>query len=163
MLIGRYREVFAEVGVDPSLAEPFNARYQHALGDTVVYRDDSLNVVKALHGRVKQYVVSNGTVVAQTKKLERSHLGEWMDGVFLSDELGAEKPSPLFFEKVFAALGNVPKGEMLIVGDSLTSDMAGGIAAGIPTCWYNPQSLPRPADMAIAFEIQNLQQIYELL
>ena len=52
VLIGRYREFFAEVGVDPSLAEPFNARYQHALGDTVVYRDDSLNVVKALlaHG-----------------------------------------------------------------------------------------------------------------
>ena len=44
VLIGRYREFFAEVGVDPSLAEPFNARYQHALGDTVVYRDDSLNV-----------------------------------------------------------------------------------------------------------------------
>ena len=52
---------------------------------------------------------------------------------------------------------------MLIVGDSLTSDMQGGLNAGVPTCWYNPQSLPRPADMAIAFEIQNLQQIYELL
>ena len=163
VLIGRYREFFAEVGVDPSLAEPFNARYQHALGDTVVYRDDSLNVVKALHGRVKQYVVSNGTIVAQTKKLERSGLGRWMNGIFLSEQLGAEKPNPAFFEKVFAALTDIPKEDMLIVGDSLTSDMKGGLMAGIPTCWYNSQSLPRPADMAIAFEIQNLQQVYDLL
>ena len=163
VLIGRFREFFSELGIDPELAEPFNARYQHALGDTVVYRDDSLDIVKALHGQVKQYVVSNGTVVAQTKKLQRSHLGEWMDGVFLSEQLGAEKPSPAFFEKVFAALPDLQKEDMLIVGDSLTSDMKGGLLAGIPTCWYNPSRLPRPADMAIAFEIQNLQQIYELL
>ena len=163
VLVGRYRDFFSEIGVDPSLAETFNARYQVALGDTVVYRDDSLEIVKALHGKVKQYVVSNGTVVAQTRKLERSGLGRWMDGIFLSEQLGAEKPSPRFFEQVFAALPDIPKEDMLIVGDSLTSDMQGGLNAGVPTCWYNPQSLPRPADMAIAFEIQNLQQIYELL
>ena len=163
VLVGRYRDFFSEIGVDPSLAETFNARYQIALGDTVVYRDDSLNLVKSLHGKVKQYVVSNGTVVAQTRKLERSGLGRWMDGIFLSEQLGAEKPSPRFFEQVFAALPDIPPSDMLIVGDSLTSDMQGGLTAGIPTCWYNPQSLPRPADMAIAFEIQNLQQIYELL
>ncbi len=163
VLVGRYRDFFSELGIDPALAEPFNARYQVALGDTVAYRDDSLEIVKALHGRVKQYVVSNGTVIAQTKKLERSHLGEWMDGIFLSEQLGAEKPSPAFFEKVFAALPDIPKVDMLIVGDSLTSDMKGGIAAGIPTCWYNPFRLPRPADMAIDFEIQDLRQIYDLL
>ena len=163
VLIGRYREFFAEVGVDPSLAEPFNARYQHALGDTVVYRDDSLNVVKALHERVKQYVVSNGTIVAQTKKLQRSHLGEWMDGVFLSEELGAEKPSPAFFDQVFAALPDLNKADMLLVGDSLTSDMRGGLLAGIPTCWYNPNRLPRPADMAMDYEIQDLHQVLSLL
>ena len=163
VLVGRYRDFFSELGIDTALAAPFNARYQIALGDTVVYRDDSLQIVKALHGRMKQYVVSNGTVIAQTKKLERSHLGEWMDGIFLSERLGAEKPSPQFFRQVFAALPDILPSDMLIVGDSLTSDMQGGLTAGIPTCWYNPQSLPRPADMALAFEIQNLQQIYELL
>ena len=112
VLISRFREFFTELGVGPELAEPFNAKYQHALGDAVVYRDDSLAIVKSLHGRVKQYVVSNGTVVAQTKKLERSGLGQWMDGIFLSEELGAEKPSPAFFEKVFAALPDLsPPGD----------------------------------------------------
>ena len=163
VLTGRFRAFFKELGLDPDLSEAFNAKFQLALGDTMVYRDDSLSIVKALRGRVRQYVVSNGTVVAQTKKLQRSHLGEWMDGVFLSEQLGAEKPSPRFFEQVFAALPDIRREEMLIVGDSLTSDMQGGLNAGVPTCWYNPSRLPRPADMAIAFEIQNLQQIYELL
>ena len=163
VLIGRFREFFSELGLDPDLAEPFNARYQLALGDTVVHRDDSLKIVKALHGRVKQYVVSNGTIVAQTKKLQRSHLGEWMDGVFLSEELGAEKPSPAFFEKVFAELPDLNREDMLLVGDSLTSDMKGGLLAGIPTCWYNPNRLPRPADMTIDYEIQDLHQVFDLL
>ena len=163
VLVSRYRDFFSELGIDTALAEPFNARYQVCLGDTVAYRDDSLNVVKSLRGRVKQYAVSNGTVIAQTKKLQRSHLGEWMDGVFLSEQLGAEKPSLRFFEKVFAALPDVPKSDMLIVGDSLTSDMAGGLAAGIPTCWYNPEGLPRPEGMAIDYEIRDLHQIYALL
>ena len=163
VLVGRFRDFFSELGIDTALAEPFNARYQVSLGDTVAYRDDSLSIVKGLRGRVRQYVVSNGTVIAQTKKLERSHLGEWMDGVFLSEQLGAEKPSPLFFEKVFAAVPDLAREEMLIVGDSLTSDMKGGIDNRIPTCWYNPKGLPRPADMAIDFEIQDLHQIYDLL
>ena len=163
VLVGRFREFFRELGMDPALAEPFNARYQVALGDTIVYRDDSLEIVKALHGRAKQFVVSNGTVIAQRAKLQRSHLGQWMDGVFLSEDLGAEKPSPRFFEQVFVALPNIPKSEMLIVGDSLTSDMAGGLAAGIPTCWYNPRGLPKPEEMAIDYEIADLHQIFDLL
>ena len=163
VLIGRFREFFTELGLDANLAEAFNARFQLALGDTVVYRDDSLEIVKSLYGRVKQYVVSNGTVIAQTKKLERSGLGRWMDGVFLSEELGAEKPSPAFFQKVFAVLPDLSPADMLIVGDSLTSDMKGGLQAGIPTCWYNPNRLPRPADMAIDHEIQDLHEIFELL
>lgn len=163
VLVGRYRDFFRELGIDPALAEPFNDRYQIALGDTVVYRDDSLNLVKSLHGRVKQYVVSNGTIIAQTRKLERSGLGRWMDGVFLSEQLGAEKPSPKFFEKVFAALPGVDKKDMLIVGDSLTSDMKGGLDAGIPTCWYNPRRLPRPRGMAFDHEITDLNQILDLI
>lgn len=98
-----------------------------------VYRDDSYEIVKSLRGKVRQCVVSNGTVVAQTKKLTRSGLGALMDGVFLSEQLGAEKPKKEFFDQVFAAIGPVEKSETMIVGDSLTSDIRGGDNAGIVT------------------------------
>ena len=63
------------------MAEVFNERYQLCLGDTIVFRDDSYEIVKSLRGKVKQYVVSNGTVVAQEKKLRLSGLGELMDSI----------------------------------------------------------------------------------
>ena len=72
MLVGRFEEFFAEEGIDVSLAPQFNDAYQLRLGDTIVYRDDSYEIVRSLRGKVRQCVVSNGTVVAQTKKLTRS-------------------------------------------------------------------------------------------
>ena len=95
---------FETEGLDVTAAPAFNERYQVCLGDTIVFRDDSYEIVKSLRGRVKQYVVSNGTVLAQTKKLRLSGLGELMDGIFLSEELGAEKPNAAFFDQVFEAI-----------------------------------------------------------
>ena len=163
VLVGRFETFFAEIGIDPALAGPFNARYQLCLGDTIVFRDDSLEIVRTLRGKVRQYVVSNGTVAAQTKKLKRSGLGALMDGVFLSEEVGAEKPSARFFEPVFAAVGPVPKREILIVGDSLTSDILGGRRAGIVTCWYNPSGAAAPDPGLIDHEIRNLHEVFALL
>ena len=163
VLIGRFRQFFSEYGIDPAVSVPFNDRYQLCLGDTIVYRDDCLRLLDFLKGKVKQYVVSNGTVIAQTKKLERSGIGIRMDGVFLSEALGAEKPSPAFFEKVFDAIGPVDRRDVMIVGDSLTSDMQGGMNAGIVTCWYNPDGKPVPQAYRIDHVIKNLWELLPLL
>lgn len=163
ILVGRFRDFFAIAGVDQGLAEEFNERYQVSLGDTIVFRDDSYEIVSALRGRVRQYVVSNGTVRAQEKKLRLSGLGALMDGVFLSEQLGTEKPDPGFFDQVFAAIAPVDKARTMIVGDSLTSDIQGGVNAGIVTCWYNPGGQARPAGMRIDHEITDLHEVYTLL
>lgn len=163
VLLGRFEEFFRQMDIDPDLAPVFNARYQVALGDTVVYRDDSLAIVKALRGKVKQYVVSNGTVIAQSKKLRLSGLGEEMDGIFLSEELGIEKPSVGFFHKVFAAIDSVPRDQVLIIGDSLTSDIRGGNNAGIKTCWVNPKHAPRNPEIHVDYEIEALSQLEDQL
>ena len=82
VLVGRFIEFFEEEGIDISIAQEFNEKYQLRLGDTIVYCDDSLDIIRSLQGKVKQYVVSNGTVAAQTKKLRLSGIGEVMDGIF---------------------------------------------------------------------------------
>ena len=145
------------------MAEAFNESYQLCLGDTIVFRDDSYEIVKSLRGKVKQYVVSNGTVVAQEKKLRLSGLGELMDGIFLSEALGVEKPNVEFFERMFETIGPVEKDQVLIVGDSLTSDIRGGNNAGIKTCWYNPDHKERYADVKIDYEIADLHEIYDII
>ena len=161
LLVGRFRDFFEKEGIDSSLAAEFNEKYQLRLGDTIVYCDDSLEIVKSLRGKVKQYVVSNGTVIAQTKKLRLSGLGELMDGIFLSEELGVEKPSVRFFDQVFAKIGPVDRSEVMIVGDSLTGDIRGGNNAGILTCWYNPEHLT--PKYPSRFEVSALEQLKGLL
>lgn len=163
LLVGRFRDFFEKEGIDSSLAAEFNEKYQLRLGDTIVYCDDSLEIVKSLRGKVKQYVVSNGTVIAQTKKLRLSGLGELMDGFFLSEELGVEKPSVRFFDQVFAKIGPVDRSEVMIVGDSLTGDIRGGNNAGILTCWYNPEGTAAKEAVRIDHEIRDLHEVYVLL
>lgn len=163
VLVGRFVDFFAAEELDTSIAPEFNKAYQLSLGDTIVFCDDGYNIVKSLKGKVKQYAVSNGTVVAQTKKLRLSGLGELFDGVFLSEDLGVEKPNEEFFDKVFADIGPVNKEEVVIIGDSLTSDIRGGNNAGILTCWYNPSKVICNGDYKIDYEISDLHEIYDIL
>ena len=162
VLTGRFYEFFGKYHLDTALVPAFNEQYQLALGDTVCFHDNALEVVKSLSGRVEQYVVTNGTRVAQERKLANSGLGAMMDGIFISELLGAEKPSPVFFDAVWASIGKRPAEEVLIVGDSLTSDMRGGNNVGIPCCWYNPANKPLPADLHIDYHIQNLRQVLDI-
>ena len=163
VLVGRFREFFAGEGLSPDLARPFNARYQEKLGDTVRFQDGADKLVARLRGRVRQYAATNGTRVAQERKLRRSGLDRQLDGVFISELLGAEKPSPAFFDQVLAAIGPVDRRRVLMVGDSLTSDMAGGLGAGLRCCWYNPQKLPVPPDLALDYVISDLNEVEGLL
>ena len=163
ILVGRFRDFFETEGLDSTVAAEFNEKYQLGLGDTIVFRDDSYNIVKSFRGKIKQYVVSNGTVTAQNKKLHRSGLGELMDGIFLSEELGVEKPDLLFFEKVFEKIQMTDKSQIMIVGDSLTSDIQGGNNAGIITCWYNPERKSYRGDLRIDYEITDLHEIYGII
>jgi len=162
VLTGRFYEFFRKYNLDTSLVSAFNDQYQLALGDTVCFHDNAYELVKSLSGRVEQYVVTNGTRVAQERKLANSGLGAMMNGIFISELLGAEKPSPAFFDAVWARIGRRPADEVLIVGDSLTSDMRGGNNAGILCCWYNPAGKPLPKELRIDYDIRNLQQVSDI-
>ena len=161
ILVRRFADFFASEGLDASKAPEFNEQYQVRLGDTVVFCDDSYELLSSLRGRVKQYAVSNGTVVAQTRKLRRSGFDRLLDGVFLSEELGYEKPATEFFDRVFAAIGE--PGRVLIIGDSLTSDITGGNRAGIRTCWYNPKGEPNLTAAHADYEIRDLHGILDII
>ena len=163
VLVGRFKEFFKSEGIDIPVVEEFNSLYQLRLGDTIVYHDDSLEIIKSLQGRVRQYVVSNGTVEAQSKKLRLSGLGELVDGIFLSEHIGVEKPNIEFFDKVLEEIKPADRSSILIVGDSLTSDIQGGNNAGIVTCWYNPLGDKAPDKYRIDYEISDLHQIYEII
>ena len=124
---------------------------------------DTMEAAQALRGKVKQYAVTNGTRIAQERKLKGSGLAELLDGVFISEILGVEKPGIGFFQQVWEKIGTYAPDEVMIVGDSLTSDIQGGNNAGILCCWFNPKGAPAPENLRIDYNIQTLSQILDLI
>lgn len=163
VLVGRFREFFETEGLPVKHAESFNKEYQVRLGDTIVFCDNAFELLQKYKGQIKQYAVTNGTKVAQDRKLKNSKLDTLFDGIFISDVLGVEKPNKEFFDKVFEAIGNYEKDEVIIVGDSLTSDIKGGNNAGILTAWYNPKRIENAKNVNIDFQISNLWEIEQIL
>ena len=163
VLRGRFEEFFAAYGLNTDCVDDFNARYQVRLGETVVFNDNGKELVQRLRGKVKQYAVTNGTLVAQRGKLKNSGLDQLLDDVFISDVIGVEKPGIGFFDAVFAAIGNYEPDEVLIVGDSLTSDIQGGNNAGILCGWYNPGGEPVPDGLRVDYDIRDLNAVEIIL
>ena len=128
-----------------------------------MFFDGAPEVIKTLKGRVLQCAVTNGTRTAQRRKLALAGMDRIFDHIFISDDLGAEKPGRAFFDRVFETIGPHSRQETLIVGDSLSSDIRGGVDAGIRTCWYNPWGRVNTFGLPIDYEITHLSQVPEIV
>ena len=159
MFVERFEEFFKGEGLNTEIAGKFNEAYQLALGDTIVFNDDAYNIINEQKKDSKIIIVTNGTAVAQEKKLELSGIKELADYIFISEVVGYEKPGIKFFENVFSKAGITDLSEALIIGDSLTSDIQGGINAGIDTCWYNPDNIENDSMLEPTYIISNLQEL----
>lgn len=155
----RFEEFLSVCQVDSSVAQEFSQCYMQHLGDTISFNPNARETLAALKGKVKQYIVTNGATLSQNAKIKGSGIGAYMDGVFISQEVGFDKPEKEFFDGVFSVLGSVDRSRVLIVGDSLTTDMPGGVNAGIKTCWYNPEGKKDPYGLTLDYEIQDLWEV----
>ena len=163
ILVGRFREFFQLMGLDTTVAAAFNDDYQLTLGDYPIFMEHALDVLKQEKGKYLLVAVTNGTKIAQTKKLRMTGLDEIFDVVLISEEVGIEKPNVAFFDHVFREIGLSDKSEALIIGDSLTSDMQGGIFAGIDTCWFNPKHSQNTSGIPVTYEIDDLRKLEKIL
>lgn len=163
VLRGRFEEFFKSEGIDFDKIDEFNLEYQYRLGDKIFFCDNGLETVQSLKGKVKQYAVTNGTYVAQSRKLKESGLDKIFDGVFISDKVGYEKPSIEFFDAVQSEIGEFKSDEVMIIGDSLTSDIKGGNNAGILCCWYNPKNGKNKNNLKVDYEIKDISEILDIV
>ncbi len=83
-------------------------------------------------------------------------------GLFISDEIGIDKPAPRYFDAVKRGIPDFDASKSLVIGDSITSDMRGGIDAGIDVCWFNPKGLPVPQNMQLDYIIDDLDKLYDI-
>lgn len=139
--VRRFREFLAEMHC-PADAERIAETYERTLGTKHFLLPGAAEACRKLSGRIPMYVITNGLEPVQKCRLAESGITSWFDGVFISGQIGAEKPSKAFFDAVEAQLGPLDRARTLVIGDSLTSDIAGAVNAGMDSLWI---SRGRPA------------------
>ena len=122
-----------------------------------------LDVLRELSEVATLAIVSNGAQKVQTRRLAESGVMNFMEDVFISEKMGCEKPSARIFDAALRALGVENREHVLMVGDSLSSDIQGGSNAGLDTCWYNPNHAENPGKVIPTYEISSLEELYPLV
>ena len=162
VLTGRFAALFAErnIACDPEAIQPAYERYL-CIGHYFLLGAQAL--LDALYGKYRLYIASNGNLQVQKSRIESADLARYMDDIFISELIGFNKPSREFFERCFAQIPDFKRDETVMIGDSLTSDIRGGINAGIRTIWYNPLHRENKMDFAPDAEVDALGGIPALL
>jgi 2-haloacid dehalogenase len=144
-------------------ANELNLAYVEQLGLCTDLIDGAYEVLETVSKRSRIAIVTNGLEAVQRSRLIHSTIHSFISELIISEEVGAAKPHPAFFDAAFSRTGNPEKSDVLIIGDSLTSDMQGGVDYGIDTCWYNPGGEARPENLSITHEIRQLREVLKII
>ncbi len=134
--VGRFKEFLNAIGsdIDP---EKMAARYIEELSNGKMLLDGALPLCQKLSRKYDMYIITNGNSYIQKKRFWGSGLEPYFKNVFISEDMGAKKPDKAYFDKVLAEVSEKDKSKICIIGDSMSSDILGGINAGIDTCFFN--------------------------
>ena len=159
----RFELLFEAIEVDLDAAA-FSERYLTYLSEGTYLIEGAETVVKSLHDRgVGLVLITNGLKEVQRPRVNGSTIGSYFTDLVVSDEVGAAKPDRRIFEIAFEKMGSPRNEDVLMVGDSLTSDIRGGNAAEIDTCWFNPTKRVCDQDVEIRYEITRLGELLDVV
>lgn len=163
VLYGRFTRLFSELGVHAS-PENTQRRYEKYLGMEYDFLPGGKELLEEFKkcGKYRLYMATNGIPEVQKPRIQNSGVGEYFSGIFISEEIGYSKPDVRFFERCFERIDGFKNDEAIIVGDSLSSDIKGGINAGIKTCHFNPKNKPYH-DIKPDYKINKLSELIPLL
>ena len=162
VLVGRYAVLLQELGVDEDPVK-LARTYEKCLSQGHLFLPGAVETLERLFGNYKLYIISNGTSHVQAGRLKSADISRFFEKIFISQDVGVNKPDKEFFDRCIAQIPGFQKEKALIVGDSLTSDILGGINAGIATCWVNPNHLPGREDIPADYQIEGIHQLESLL
>ena len=152
-----FKEIHLEKEVD---FQALDDEYRYFLSQSYELMPEALETLVELKEKgYEMYIVTNGATEVSRPRIEHSGLAPFFHQIFVSEELGANKPDKAFFESVFQQVKDSDKKEFVIIGDSLTSDILGGKNAGIGTIWYNPTEQKRDKALLPDVEIHRLSEI----
>lgn len=163
VLISRFVETFKELGLARECRNTADLYEQYLHNGFYVIDNAECVLQKLQQLKCRLYLVSNGVLSIQNSRMRGSGMDKYFLRRFVSEEVGYPKPRKEYFDYCFTHIDNFDKNQTLIIGDSLTSDIQGGINAGIDTCWYNPKRLANTSTLTPTYEIDNLEQLFAIV
>lgn len=161
LLIARFKEFCELLNITNKDFSLLNETYFHYLSSSPFEIDGADEFLNKLSEKYDIYVITNGVKRVQTIRLSLVNITKYFKKVYISEEIGYQKPSIEFFDFVLNDLNITNKEEVLIIGDSLSSDIQGGINSGIDTVWYNPKELK--SNINFTYEIKNYDEFFEII
>lgn len=163
----RWNLIFEGLGISAD-GEAFEKYFRECLFDNAIPEKGAMELLEYLYGKYTLCAASNGPYLQQMNRLRVSGMLPYFSDLFISEEIGSSKPSESFFSTCIKRLNlkseqEIQPCEIMIIGDSLTSDMAGGIRFGIQTCFYNPGKKSIPSEMKLSYHVTSLEEIKNIL
>lgn len=160
--IERFNRLFKKISVDKN-AEEFSKTYMKHLAEASFIYEETFDILDYLKDKYRLAIITNGLLDVQHKRIRESKIGHYFDTVTISDEIKIAKPSAEIFNYTLNKLNFEDKTKVLMIGDSLSSDVKGGINAQIDTCWLNVENKKEPEDMKITYIIKSILELKDIL
>ncbi len=160
--VERFDRLIKKLGIDANALE-LSKLYVNFLGDGSFLYEESEELLEYLSSKYRIGIITNGLYDVQSRRIKKSIVSHHFEDVVISDEIKIAKPSAEIFEHALRNLKHEDKSSVLMIGDSLTSDIKGGLNAGIDTCWFNQHKKDNNSDIKPKFEINSLMELKNIL
>lgn len=162
LIFQRFNQFFLKIGLneDPIIA---NTEYLRLLVEHSHLIPGALELLKILRSKYKLHIITNGFKEVQRPKFTRLGLDTYFDNIIVSDEIGMKKPEIRFFDYSLQKAGSPNRNRVMVIGDSLSSDIKGAIQSRLQSIWYNPHKIEKDETIQPSYIVNNLRQILNIL
>jgi 2-haloacid dehalogenase len=160
--VERFKRLSFELNVSFD-EEKFAKAYMKNLSYASFLFEDSISLIESLYKKYKLSIITNGLKDVQDNRVRKSVIGKYFEDIVISEEVQVAKPNPRIFEIALSNINYTDKSKVLMIGDSLSSDIKGGINFGIDTCWLNNKAIINNSNIIPTYEISNLMELKNLL
>ncbi len=162
LMLARFCEFAEEYGFGDR-AEELSSLYMSNLSHEAHLFEGALELVETLSKKYRLFIITNGVKSTQDGRFSISPITRYFEKIFISEVIGAEKPSLAFFDAVAKGIEGYDPERALVIGDSLSGDIKGAINAGIDSCWFNPDRKSAPSDWSITYTVSSYDEILNIL
>ncbi len=160
--IERFKRLSNKLQIPFDEVEFANAYMKHLANGSFLF-EDSTDLIESIKDNYTLMIVTNGLTVVQEKRIKQSTIAKYFKNIVISENIGVSKPNPGIFEYTLKDMKNIDKSQVLMIGDSLSSDIQGGTNFGIDTCWYNPKEIENKTNLKPTYEVKSLKELKDLL